>query len=261
LAAPSFDIKGAGAKSSRGAAALPFPFDRNWPFGRHFTEEHLMASDNGVVFQLPALHGRFWTKMTAPLRGDDVRVLEVGCGRGESLALLAGRKIDAYGFDLGAASGTLLAAKDHFAFGSLSSAMRFPQHHFDLIVLRPMPAFRGELSTAEHYVATANLLSCVKAGGRLVIVEPSQGRDGAAVGAWMERWEKHLAAFTVDRKVQNYRDGLGWMLSFGWLSKSPRLDLKTIVLTTPSKMVSRLEWHREARTAVMPRTRTGRRAA
>jgi SAM-dependent methyltransferase len=220
-----------------------------------------MSSESNAVRQIPVLHGRFWSRQMAGIaRSSETRVLEVGCGRGESLALLHSKKIDAYGFDLGAAA-QLLVPKDHYAFGSLSSAMTFPQHHFDLVVVRPIAAFRGELSTPEHYVATANLLSCVKPGGKLVIVEPSQGRDGVAAQEWLDRWQTQLGAFTAERSVRNYRDGLGWWLSLGFLSSAPRLDLRTIVLTSPAQPVPRLEWHRQARAAVMPKSKTGRRAA
>jgi SAM-dependent methyltransferase len=219
----------------------------------------LETSSNGHSL---VLHGRFWASLTSGLKpGPETRVLEVGCGRGESLVLLRARNLDAYGFDLGAATGPLLLPKSQYAFGSLSSAMTFPQHHFDLVVVRPTPAFRGELAIAEHYVATANLLSCVKPGGRLVIVEPSHGRDGTPASEWLERWQKHLAAFTTSLKTTGYRDGLGWWLSFAWLSRAQRLDLKTIVLTTPAAPVSRLEWHRQARAAVMPKARNTRNRA
>jgi SAM-dependent methyltransferase len=221
-----------------------------------------MSSEVVSVRQPASLHASFWTKALAGIKtGADTRVLEVGCGRGESLALLAGRKIDAYGFDLGAASGPLLAPKSQFAFGSLSSAMSYPQHHFDLVVVRPMPSFRGEIATAEHYVATANLLSCVKAGGRMIIVEPAAGRDNATAAEWTERWNRQLEAFTVEKKSSAYRDG-GLMLAlFGWLKKQPKLDLQLVQIAIPEKPVSRLEWHRQARAAVMPKTRNGRKAA
>jgi len=208
------------------------------------------------------LHRRFWATAYARLRSAaPLRILEVGCGRGESLALLLKRKIEAFGFDLGAAAGQLLAPKNHFAFGSLSSAMSYPQHHFDLIVVRPTPSFRGELATAEHYVATANLLSCVKPLGRLMIVEPAEGRDGIAVAEWIDRWQKHLHAFTAERVRGRYRDGLGWWLSLSFLGKASPLDLETITLTVPEQPVSRLEWHRQARAAVMPRTKNARHRA
>ena len=221
-----------------------------------------MSSEVVSIRQPLVLHASFWGKALSGIKpAADTRVLEVGCGRGESLALLATKKIDAYGFDLGAASGQLLAPKSQFAFGSLSSAMSYPQHHFDAVVVRPMPSFRGELATAEHYVATANLLSCVKAGGRLTIVEPGAGRDGATAAEWMERWKRQLEAFTVEKKVATYRDGgIGQML-FGWLKKTPKLDLQMIQLTIPQTAVSRLEWHRQARAAAMPKTRNGRKAA
>ncbi len=221
-----------------------------------------MSSEVVSIRQPLTLHASFWSKAMAGLKmGADTRVLEVGCGRGESLALLATKKIDAYGFDLGAASGPLLAPKSQFAFGSLSSAMSYPQHHFDLVVVRPMPSFRGELSMAEHYVATANLLSCVKPGGRMIIVEPNAGRDGSTAAEWTERWNRQLEAFTVEKKSAPYRDG-GLMLAlFGWLKKTPKLDLQLIQLTIPGTAVSRLEWHRQARAAAMPRSRNGRKAA
>jgi SAM-dependent methyltransferase len=225
-------------------------------------EELAMSSEVGSVRQPLTLHGGFWAKTLSGIKpGAETRVLEVGCGRGESLALLSARKYDAYGFDLGAASGQLLAPKSQFAFGSLSSAMSFPQHHFDAVVVRPMPSFRGELATAEHYVATANLLSCVKAGGRLVIVEPSDGRDGSTAAEWIERWNRQLEAFKVEKRTLIYRDGGLGQLLFGWLKKTPKLDLQLLQLTMPKDAVSRLEWHRQARAAAMPKTRNGRKAA
>ncbi len=221
-----------------------------------------MSSEVVPIRPSLTLHASFWGKALAGIKtGADTRVLEVGCGRGESLALLSTKKIDAYGFDLGAASGQLLAPKSQFAFGSLSSAMSYPQHHFDAVIVRPMPSFRGELATAEHYVATANLLSCVKAGGRMIIVEPASGRDGSTAPEWIERWNRQLEAFTVEKKVLSYRDG-GLMLAlFGWLKKEPKLDLQLVQLTIPKTPVSRLEWHRQARAAAMPKTRNSRKAA
>lgn len=221
-----------------------------------------MSSEVVSIRQPLTLHASFWGKALSGIKaGADTRVLEVGCGRGESLALLAIMKIDAYGFDLGAASGQLLAPKSQFAFGSLSSAMSYPQHHFDAVIVRPMPSFRGELGTAEHYVATANLLSCVKPGGRLLLVEPTVGRDGSTAAEWIERWNRQLEAFTVEKKTLTYKDG-GLMLAlFGWLKKGPRLDLQLIQLTIPQQPVSRLEWHRQARAAAMPKKGAGRKAA
>lgn len=221
-----------------------------------------MSSEVVSIRQPVTLHGSFWGKALAGIKaGADTRVLEVGCGRGESLALLAAKKINAFGFDLGAATGQLLAPKSQFAFGSLSSAMSYPQHHFDAVVVRPMPSFRGELATAEHYVATANLLSCVKAGGRMIIVEPTAGRDGATSGEWIGRWDRQLEAFTAEKKVVSYRDG-GLMLAlFGWMNKAPRLDLQLIQISIPQAAVSRLEWHRQARAAAMPKKGSGRKAA
>jgi SAM-dependent methyltransferase len=220
-----------------------------------------MSSEVVSIRQPLTLHASFWSKALAGMKaGEDTRVLEVGCGRGESLALLAGRKINAYGFDLGA-TGQLLAPKSQFAFGSLSSAMSYPQHHFDAVIVRPMPSFRGELATAEHYVATANLLSCVKAGGRMIIVEPTAGRDGATSAEWIERWNRQLEAFTVEKKNGLYRDGGLMQALFGWLKKGPRLDLQLIQISIPQAAVSRLEWHRQARAAAMPKTRNSRKAA
>jgi hypothetical protein len=101
----------------------------------------------------------------------------------------------------------------------------------------------------------------VKAGGRLTIVEPAAGRDGATAAEWMERWNRQLEAFTVEKKVVSYRDGGLGQLLFGWLKKTPKLDLQMIQLTIPKTAVSRLEWHRQARAAAMPKTRNGRKAA
>jgi SAM-dependent methyltransferase len=225
-------------------------------------EERAMSSEVVSIRQPLNLHASFWGKALAGIKaGGDTRVLEVGCGRGESLALLATKKIDAYGFDLGAASGQLLAPKSQFAFGSLSSAMSYPQHHFDAVIVRPMPSFRGELATAEHYVATANLLSCVKAGGRMTIVEPTAGRDGSTAAEWLARWNRQLEAFTVERKAAVYRDGGLMNALFGWMKKEPKLDLQLIQITIPQTPVSRLEWHRQARAAAMPKTRNSRKAA
>ncbi|QDT54947.1 hypothetical protein Pan44_29880 [Caulifigura coniformis] len=221
-----------------------------------------MSSEVVSIRQPLVLHASFWGKALAGIKaGSDTRVLEVGCGRGESLALLASKKIDAYGFDLGAASGQLLAPKSQFAFGSLSSAMSYPQHHFDAVIVRPMPSFRGELATAEHYVATANLLSCVKAGGRMIIVEPTAGREGTPSTEWLARWNRQLEAFTVEKKSLVYRDGGLMQALLGWLKKGPKLDLQLIQITIPQTPVSRLEWHRQARTAAMPKTRNSRKAA
>ena len=175
------------------------------------------------------------------------RVLEVGCGDGRLVALLREKGIAAEGLD--DRSHNAAAAKNlHFV--ALTAPPPFSPQSFDLVLFRGSRAHDGALRTPEACTGTANLLSCLKPGGRMILLDPDQPSSGQKPNPERIRtWHDHLSAFPGEFHVQAYSEGLSRFLTLRFLFQ-PALDVNILTFTLPAVAITRLEWHRRAREAV-----------
>lgn len=178
-------------------------------------------------------------------------ILDVGCEDGRLVASLQARGKRAAGIDDRAGLPTALANAAEIHQRSIAGGFPFPQHQFDLILIRHAKVYSGDLTAAESFIATANLLSSLKPRRRaVVLLQP--GDDPAAIDSRIAMWRTHLAHFSGEVTVAPYVDGRERYLSLEWLLGRHRdINLTLLTVVTPRKAVSRLEWHKQAREAVL----------
>ena len=196
---------------------------------------------------------RLLQSLVGPAATSKGAILDVGCGDGAVVRGLRGIGCTTQGID-----DTLSRAADGLVQGSLSGNVPFAVHTFDAILVRGMKVYSGPLTGPEVFTATANLLSCLKPGGRLVLFEP-QGfaAPGSIDAARLNAWREHLSQFPGRCDVSQFADGLGFLLSLKWLMGEKKIAATIVSMTVPSPALSRLEWHRVVRDILLGKKKRG----
>jgi SAM-dependent methyltransferase len=185
--------------------------------------------------------------------GKSLKVLDVGCSDGALVAELKSLGMDAVGID-----DSLSKTSDGLHAGSLAANLPFPAHSMDLVLVRGMKVFGGELAGPEVFTSTANLLSCLKPTGRLILFEPmSFAGTGSVNAARLNAWRDHLSRFPGKCSTRQYADGLGFLLSLKWLLGDKKISATIVTMTIDAKPMSRLEWHRVVRDILIGKGRRG----
>jgi len=177
-------------------------------------------------------------------------ILDAGCGKGELAGYLARLGFEVAGLDDSPESITAarrLRRNVEFHCGS-AAAVPFPVHQFDLVLVRRLATHRGSLFSNAALRATAQLLSCVRPGGRLVLLERTQMNDVGDVSGHGEYCvSRHLGCFLGHVHVGGFRDTApqhsGWKY---WLERAERAAYLVATLECPPEPHSRIEWLRMA---------------
>ncbi len=184
-----------------------------------------------------------------------IKVLDVGCGDGSVVRALRTLGAEAVGID-----DVLSAPGEGLTAGSLASNLAYPAHSFDVVLVRGMKVYGqpGPFQGPEVFTSTANLLSCLRPAGRLVLFEPLElGGQAAPDAGRLNAWREHLARFPGACEVRQFRDGLGFLLGFKWLLGEKRIKATIVSMTIPTQSISRLEWHRIVRDILIGKTKRG----
>lgn len=134
--------------------------------------------------------------------------------------------------------------------GDVAGGMPVSAHSVDGVILRTAKTFRTGLGTPEALLGAANLLSCLKPNGSLLVL----GQPGESLQGWQEL----LTSLPVKLSQTEYRDGLGWWLSLQWLKGSPQVQLPILRAELGKEAMSRLQWHRLVRELMMKRLQAPR---
>lgn len=170
-------------------------------------------------------------------------ILDVGCGDGAWVQSLHRRGANVKGLD---DAGKLSPHAELIHCGSPAASIPFAAHTFALVLLRGTGLFSSRTEGPEITIALANLLSCLKPRGRLVV--PCLAADDEIIALWQQR----LNPFPVQFRTRQLSGGLKAVLTFAKLfGRDYRVT--TIEFSLGRKPISRLEWHRLAREAVMSR--------
>ena len=138
------------------------------------------------------------------------------------------------------------APPEGITVGSPTGSIPQPVHSIHRILIRDLSLFESDEVTPETSIAIANLLSCLKPRGRMVI--PVAELEGSEQQLWTER----LHGFPGRLTTRVYKTGLIDTLSLMFLFRGKH-EIPVIEFTVERKPISRLEWHRLAREAVMQR--------
>lgn len=137
--------------------------------------------------------------------------------------------------------------------GDVAGGMPVSAHSVDCVILRSAKTFRAGLGTPEALLGAANLLSCLKPNGSLLVL----GQPGGS----LPEWQNLLAAFPIKQSQSEYRDGLGWWLSWQWLKGGAQVQLPYLRAEIGKEPMSRLQWHRLVRELMMKRVQAPSKAA
>lgn len=130
--------------------------------------------------------------------------------------------------------------------GSPTGSIPQAVHSIHRILIRDISLFENDDVTPETTIAIANLLSCLRPRGRMVI--PVAGLEGSEHQLWTER----LHGFPGRLTARVYKTGLFDTLSLMFLLRGKH-EIPVLEFTVDRKPISRLEWHRLARETVMQR--------
>jgi SAM-dependent methyltransferase len=184
-------------------------------------------------------------------------ILDAGCGGGELSWYLACLGFQVTGFDEcpeHIAAARRSTPRADFSCGA-SLSLPFPQHRFDLVLVRGLNVYGGSLYSLGSLQTTAQLLSCVKPGGRLVILEHRDTTaSGVAEGHGEECLSKHLDGFAGNVSAVDLQDP---MIQPGvlktWLMRKPRAGYVAATIEIPEEPIERSEWLRMAEVRVFLR--------
>jgi len=173
-------------------------------------------------------------------------VADVGCGDGQWVTSANARGATLLGMEEKlAASGP---SHEKITVGSPSAAVPWESHSLDAILLRGTSLMQSPRYSPELMIGLANLGSSLKANGRLVI--PLLSSNPQEIDAELTRWKSQLSIFPGTFRTRQLSTGMMGYLTLAFLfGKTAQVNV--IEFHVSRKVVSRLEWHKLARTAVM----------
>lgn len=143
---------------------------------------------------------------------------------------------------------------ERIAVGSPAGSITQPVHTVARVLLGPIEVFQQADEGPEVTIALANLLSCLKPKGRLVI---PIGEPGSEI---QQLWETRLLGFPGRLTTRTYKTGFLDYCSLAFLLRGVH-QISVLEFSIDRKPISRLEWHRYAREAVMQRAKSANAAA
>lgn len=132
--------------------------------------------------------------------GIGCRVLDVGCGGGNLLRFLNQLCLDATGLDespQNVETARALAPELDVYCGRAQDPLPFAEHTFNLVLVRDLAVYEGELFSFGALLSTARLLAAVRPGGHLLIVRQLQYSE--SMGPILHQddcYLQHLQVFT-----------------------------------------------------------------
>ena len=168
-------------------------------------------------------------------------LLDVGCGDGRLTQMLHQRGARIQGLhDRGYTESSPIVS-----LGSPAASIPFPAQSFRTVLVRGCQTFLPGADHAETTIALANLLSCLNVRGLLVI-------PVADPEACLPHWVRRLEPFPLTVRTRKLSGGLRSILTLARLfGRDARVSV--IEFRLDARPMSRLEWHRSAREAVLGR--------
>jgi SAM-dependent methyltransferase len=183
------------------------------------------------------------------------RVLVAGCGDGELVPFIDGLAYQVTAID---DSSDVIDHMRHrfpqfnFQLTRLDESFPVASDEFDLIVVQDLSVYRNNLLELRTRTATANLLSCLKPGGDLVVVRKELALDGCDSEHGPHCWKRHLACFPGQFETARYSESLFERVEWDWLfGAREHHNYFTVTLQSPSEKLHRNFWRDFGRRGLM----------
>lgn len=171
-------------------------------------------------------------------------VLDVGCQDGTWVLKLRSLGIPATGVDDPLSTPASAEQREGILRTSVAANLAIPVHSCAVGLIRGTQVFQGESITPESTIALANVLSTLQPNGHLLV--PVSSDNDAAVKLWQTR----LAPFALQGTLRSLGGGLMSWLTLAALLR-PGSDVTLLEFKLSATPLTRLDWHRLAREAVM----------
>ncbi len=174
-----------------------------------------------------------------------VSLADIGCGNGEWVQQWIRRGAKVQGLE--EASRMTAVVGEGISAGSPAASLPYAVHSLDRVLFRGTSAYTQSAFHPELMIALANMGSLLKPHGRLVIPVSNE--------AEAERWTSMLSIFPGAVRIRQLSSGISAYLTLSFLFGGAH-KVTVVDLNIQDKQVSRLEWHRLAREAVLKQTQT-----
>lgn len=120
-----------------------------------------------------------------------------------------------------------------------------PEHYFDLVIARDLQVYQQDLSTTASLVTSANLLSCVRPGGKLsILIRQKPNWHDRPGGHLRSCFQRHFRHFDVTCDWRFVGDGWTRWRTFQWmLGQHPRWGHLIVSAQLPFDTLTRAQWH------------------
>ncbi len=173
-------------------------------------------------------------------------LLDVGCGDGAWVLKLRAQGANISGIE--ERHRTNVEAEEAIAIGSPAASLPGSAHSLDRVLFRGTTQFTAPSYAPELMIALANMGSMLKPHGRLIIPVHSGNQ------AEIDRWTSMLSIFPGTVRVRNLSSGISAYLTLAFLFGGMH-QVTVIDFSVHNQQVSRLEWHKIAREAVLKQVR------
>lgn len=174
-------------------------------------------------------------------------LLDVGCGNGEWVSQLRGQGVKIQGIE--ERQRTCAEAGEALAIGSPAASLPGSAHSFDRVLFRGTSLFSANAFDPELMIALANMGSVLKPYGRLIIPIAQDNE------AEFTHWNSMLSIFPGEIRARRLTSGLSAYLTLAFLFGGVH-TVSVLDFHVGNRQVSRLEWHKLAREAVLKQVRT-----
>ena len=174
------------------------------------------------------------------------RVLDAGCGSGELAQYFAILGFHAAGLDecpKTISDAHEAAPEIDFYCGNASENIPCPEHAYDLVIVRDQISYRQSLCSRAALRTTANLLSCVRPHGTLVILPKwNTLPDETSSVHSLSCYEKLLSCFVGSPVTSKFDSGKMHGTIAKFFGGSTLSGYATIAARIPEQQIPRSDW-------------------
>jgi SAM-dependent methyltransferase len=126
----------------------------------------------------------------------------------------------------------------------LPAASKLPEQEFELVLVRDLAEHRSDLSARQALAVTAELASCVRPGGRLVLLARLDPTWSDSPGGHLRScFARHLACFPGKSQICYFPDGIIDPRTWNWmLGRQPRSGFLAATLHVEEAAMPRARW-------------------